>query len=288
MAQTQRLESLGILAGGIAHDFNNLLTVISGNSEMLRMTVSEIEHADKYLNHIDESCGYAADLCRQMLAYAGQSKLAVGAFDLSELVDSMGSLIQSSADSHVKIRMDLLGSSLVTVKADATQIKQVVLNVIVNAVEAIGQRDGEIDLRTYTTYLDQQQLKDLFNGEAIKAGEYGVFEVRDTGCGMSGDLQRKIFDPFVTTKATGSGLGLSAVLGVVQAHQGGLKLQSQEKKGTTIAIYLPVAEREKEDVILSHEDKGIEAWAGGSLALIVDDEDMVQEVFGFFCPRNEL
>lgn len=278
LAQMQRLESLGILAGGIAHDFNNLLTVISGNAELLRLAVAEDEITGKYIDHIDQSCDHAADLCRQMLAYAGKGRLVVGKVDLSAIIKSMGSLIEASAGRNVQIHMDGLDTSVAKVEADVSQIKQVVLNFIVNAVDAIGAKQGEIHLRTYTTYVDTQKLKTLFNGQDIQAGEYTVFEITDTGCGIPKALREKIFDPFVTTKATGSGLGLSAVLGIVQAHKGGLELRSKEGVGTRFRMYLPALEEEQQPASHAMEAHEAEAWSGDGLVLVVDDEVMVREV----------
>jgi len=278
LSHTQRLGSLGILAGGIAHDFNNLIAVISGNAELLRMLDSKDKKAEEHINQIDESCIHAADLCKQMLAYAGMGKVVVSDVELTMLVKSMGSLIRSTVGRHISIHTDLLNDSVDMIEADASQIKQVVLNFIMNAVDAIGSDSGEISLRTYTQYVDSKKLQTLFNGENIQEGKYTVFEISDTGCGIAEALQPKIFDPFFTTKESGSGLGLSAVLGIVQGHQGGLEMYTKEGVGTRFRVYFPALEHEKDVVTSSGETSDEEQCLGGGLVMVVDDEVAVQEV----------
>ncbi|MDQ7058437.1 MAG: PAS domain S-box protein [Ghiorsea sp.] len=240
LEHVQRLESLGVLTGGIAHDFNNLLTAIAGNAELLRSEVKDVEAAQLYMDHIDDSCNHAADLCKQMLAYAGKGQYEIDSIALNDLVDSISRLMRASVSSSIRLGIQL-DENLPMIEGDASQVKQVILNFIVNSADAIGEQDGQIKISTFRRVLNRKKLGVLYNGTHMDEGEYVVLEVKDSGCGMSESLQKKIFDPFVTTKTTGSGLGLSAVLGIVKAHHGGLEVRSEENKGTVFRVFFPIS-----------------------------------------------
>lgn len=282
LEHVQRLESLGVLTGGIAHDFNNLLTAIAGNAELLRTEIQGVPSAKAYMDHIDDSCNHAADLCKQMLAYAGKGQYVIDTIELNGLVKSISRLMRASVSSRIRLVVDL-DENLPVIEGDVSQVKQVILNFIVNSADAIGEQNGQIKISTFKQVLNRKKLGILYNGTHMEEGEYVVLEVKDSGCGMSKSLQKKIFDPFVTTKATGSGLGLSAVLGIVKAHQAGLKVRSEEEKGTTFRIFFPTSEAGMNSVALAVSE--IDTWDGAGLILVVDDDATVRDVVASFAEK---
>ena len=286
LEHVQRLESLGVLAGGIAHDFNNLLTAIAGNAELLRLEVSHVEAAKPYMDHIDDSCNYAADLCKQMLAYAGKGQYVIDTINLNDLVKSMSRLMRASVSSRIRLGVQL-DEKLPMIEGDVSQIKQVILNFIVNSADAIGVQDGQIKISTFRRVLNRKKLGVLYNGTHMDEGEYVVLEVKDSGCGMSESLQKKIFDPFVTTKTTGSGLGLSAVLGIIKAHLGGLEVHSEEGKGTVFRVFFPMSGFIKTTtIVIATGEMG--TWDGAGLILVVDDDATVRDVVAAFAEKLNL
>jgi len=284
LEHSQRLESLGVLAGGIAHDFNNLLAAISGNAELVRLEIDDFPVAVKYMNHIDESCGHAADLCRQMLAYAGKGKYVSEAIDVNALVKSMSRLIRASVSSNVSLKVKL-DVQLPLIEGDSSQIQQIILNFIVNSAAAIGeQQPGEIKITTGTTLLNKKMLGSIYNGINLDTGKYVVFEVKDSGGGMSEEIKNHIFDPFFTTKGNqGSGLGLSAVLGIVSTHKGGIRLESELGKGTVFQVFMPISS--KTSAIEMIDTSEVDQWTGEGLVLIVDDDESVREVAEAFASK---
>jgi len=283
LEHVQRLESLGVLTGGIAHDFNNLLTAIAGNAELLRSEVKDVEAAQLYMDHIDDSCNHAADLCKQMLAYAGKGQYVIDAIALNDLVDSISRLMRASVSSSIRLGVQR-DENLPMIEGDASQVKQVILNFIVNSADAIGGQDGQIKISTFRRVLNRKKLGVLYNGTHMDEGEYVVLEVKDSGCGMSESLQKKIFDPFVTTKTTGSGLGLSAVLGIVKAHHGGLEVRSEENKGTVFRVFFPISGFTKTTSIAIGTGE-IDTWDGAGLILVVDDDATVRDVVASFAEK---
>jgi len=282
LEHAQRLESLGVMAGGIAHDFNNLLAAITGNAELLKDEVKDVAGAQPYMHNIDESCGHAADLCRQMLAYAGKGSYSLEAIDVNALMQSMGRLIRASVSSSVSLKVKL-DSQLPMIEGDISQIKQIILNFIVNSADAIGSAEGEIKLSTYTTLVDRTLMSKIYNGLNLSEGKYTVLEVKDNGPGISKAIQEKIFDPFFTTKGTGSGLGLSAVLGIVRAHHGAVQLESEPGKGTMFRVFLPISSQSEPAHVIQTSE--LNAWKGDGLVLIVDDDETVRKVVKAFMTK---
>jgi PAS domain S-box-containing protein len=236
MLHAQRLESLGVLAGGIAHDFNNILTAILGRLGLVSSKV-ESPSARSHLAEAELAVQRAADLCRQMLVYAGKGKPQVRPIDLSRLVDEMGRMLEVSVPRQIELRHDL-ADGLPPVAGDANQLRQVVMNLITNAAEAIGGQAGRIVLRTRA--VDAASLPpERFVSGGPTTGACVAIEVADSGCGMDEATRRRMFDPFFTTKFTGRGLGMSAILGIVRDHGGGLSVESEIGRGTTITVYLP-------------------------------------------------
>jgi PAS domain S-box-containing protein len=274
LQETQKLESLGVLAGGIAHDFNNLLTGIIGNASLARQDLSATSPARPSLEQIEETALRAADLCKQMLAYSGKGRFQIQRLDLSAVVRETMRLIQLSIAKTAVLRFEL-ADSLPSVEADATQIRQVVMNLVINASEALGGKSGVISINTGLVRADRTYLDNTILSDTLPEGQYAFLEVSDNGCGMTAEQQARIFEPFFTTKFTGRGLGLSAVLGIVRGHHGALRVYSEEGKGTTFKILLPVAEGPADSVIAAQHDG---QWTGIGIVLVVDDEPSVRNV----------
>jgi PAS domain S-box-containing protein len=236
LRQAQKLESLGVLAGGIAHDFNNLLSAILGNLNLAQLKLAPDAPSEPYLKSAESTILRAADLARQMLAYSGKGRFVVQPLDLSHLVGEITHLLTVSISKKVVLRYDLK-PDLPAIEADASQVQQVIMNLVTNASEAIGDKEGIIALETGTRDLDQKAMDFLFAGQELEPGKFVTLQVSDTGCGMSPATVARIFDPFFTTKASGRGLGLSAMLGILRGHRAGLKIYSELGKGSTFQVY---------------------------------------------------
>jgi PAS domain S-box-containing protein len=273
--QAQKLESLGVLAGGIAHDFNNLLMGILGNADLALLDISRVHPAHNNLLEVKNAAHRSADLARQMLAYSGKGRFVIEAINLNEVVREMGHLLESSISKSSLLKYDL-SNDLPSIEADVTQIRQVVMNLITNASEALGEETGVIRITTGVMHCDRTFLRQTYLDEQQPEGEYTYLEVTDSGCGMDKETAARIFDPFYTTKFTGRGLGLAALLGIVRGHRGAIKVDSQPGKGTTFMIAFPALDKPAETL---REDIGEETqWSGSGTVLLVDDEEMVLSV----------
>jgi PAS domain S-box-containing protein len=278
----QKLESLGVLAGGIAHDFNNLLTGILGNAELALMDVPESSPARLNLVGIERAAVRAADLCRQMLAYSGRGRFVIETLDLPGIVMEMAHMLEVSISKKVQLTYNLM-SNVPPVEADATQLRQIILNLITNASESIGEGSGEISLSVGVMECDRSYLSGAFIDETLPTGTYTYLEVTDTGIGMDEETIAKIFDPFFSTKFAGRGLGLSAVLGIIRGHRGAIKVDSVPGSGSSFRVLLPAykgnstQERHKPPISAS--------WRGQGLVLLVDDEEAVRAVAGDMLQR---
>ena len=239
MLESARLESLGVMAGGIAHDFNNLLTGILGNASLLAESAHGREHA--MINQIMLSAERAADLTRQMLAFSGMGRFTVEVLDINRLVKENLALLKASLSRTVCVELEL-GCEACFVEADRAQIQQVVMNLLVNASEAVGDRPGKIAIRTALVERESSRFNAHLQA-VVSPGHYALLEVRDNGSGITAETLKKIFDPFFTTKFTGRGLGLAAVLGIVRGHHGDLEVMTQPGIGTTFRVFLPASER---------------------------------------------
>ncbi|MBD3175629.1 MAG: PAS domain S-box protein [Armatimonadia bacterium] len=278
LQQAQKLESLGLLAGGIAHDFNNLLMGVLGNADLALNTMLETAPARPFVRNIETAARRAADLCNQMLAYSGKGRFIVEDLDLSELVEEMVHMLEVSVSKAAALRLSL-ASDLPAISADASQIRQVVMNLIVNASDALGDQVGVINLSTEANECDAEYLAATYLDDSLKPGSYVVLEVSDTGCGMDAETQERIFDPFFTTKFAGRGLGMAAVLGIVRGHGGAIKLYSEVGTGTTIKVLLPASTTSDTRKGSAEGRPGRDmAGAGDMTVLVVDDEDTVREV----------
>lgn len=274
--QTQRLESLGVLAGGIAHDFNNLLMTIQGYSDLTLSDIPAGSHVGRFVNEIQKATHRAADLCRQMLAYSGRSKFVTGFVDLHKLVKDMTELLQASVTKKARLALQLNGQPPI-IEADSTQINQIIMNLVINASEAIGHDHGEIIVKATIVDCDEDDLINPYITNDLLPGKYACIEVSDNGCGMTEDTLKKLFDPFFTTKFTGRGLGMSAVLGIIRGHEGTLQVSSRPGEGTCFCIYFPLAHATLPENEEQHQIEGAMVPAETTV-LVVDDEESVRKV----------
>ena len=278
MLHAQKLESLGVLAGGIAHDFNNLLMGILGNTEVALEDLPEECACRESLAEVLRAGRRAADLVNQMLTYSGKRQPVVGVMDLNALIGEMVQLLRASIPPRVSLNYDL-DDGLPLAPADETQIRQVIMNLITNAAEAIGDRTGTVDVRTRSLRVpDESASATLFGGREVPPGDYIAVEVADDGCGMDEDTKARIFDPFFSTKFTGRGLGLAAALGIVNGHNGTLLLESTPGKGSTFTVLLPRTEGEGEAVSPPGIPPADVPLRGSGRLLLVDDEEAVRNV----------
>jgi PAS domain S-box-containing protein len=274
LQQAQRLESLGVLAGGIAHDFNNLLVGILGNASLALADVPPGDPLRDPLLGIELSAQRAADLTRQLLAYSGKGRFVIERVDLTRLVEEMASLLEAALSKKAELRL-ALKTGLPVVDADATQLRQVVMNLLTNASEALGDAPGEIVVRTGVQRVDDAYAERTVDGATIAPGEYVFLEVADTGHGIPAADIARIFEPFYTTKFTGRGLGLAATLGIVRGHRGGIKVYSEVGRGTTFKVLLPAVEGESTP---AGGTSATRAFVATGVAMIVDDEPSVRAV----------
>ncbi len=274
LLHAQKLESLGVLAGGIAHDFNNILMAIIGNADLALMRISKESPAVENLHRIEKAAVRAADLAKQMLAYSGKGKFVIEHIDLNMLMEEMLHMLEVSVSKKAVLRINQ-HQPLPPVEADATQMRQIVMNLVINASEAIGDRSGFITITTGCMVCDRNYLKDVWLDENLSAGQYVYLEIADSGCGMDKDTLAKLFDPFFTTKFTGRGLGMAAVLGIVRGHRGAIKVYSEVDKGTAFKILLPASGKTAD---ISHGEAPADGWLGSGTVLLVDDEETVRGV----------
>ena len=274
LVRTQKLESLGVLAGGIAHDFNNILMAVIGNAELAMMRLNKESPVIENLIRIERAAAKAADLAKQMLAYSGKGKFVVEQIGLNLLLEEMLQMLEVSIPKKVLLRLNL-ASNLPSVEVDATQLRQVVMNLVINASEAIGDKSGVIAITTGCMDCDKSYLKDIWLIENITEGLYVYLEVADSGCGMNKDTIEKIFEPFFSTKFTGRGLGMAAVMGIIRGHKGAIKVYSEPGKGSTFKILLPASDKPAE--LFNHE-LSTDDWRGSGTVLLVDDEETVRGI----------
>jgi PAS domain S-box-containing protein len=242
MQEAQKLESLGVLAGGIAHDFNNLLSVVLGNASLARLEAAETPANAARLDSIVTAANRAAELCRQLLAYAGKGSFSLTRLNLNALITETTRLLELSISKQARLEF-ALAPALPAIEADASQLRQIIMNLVINASEALGEHNaGTIRLATTVVRLPQPGAASLGPVAELAPGDYVCTEISDTGSGMTPDVLGRIFDPFFTTKFTGRGLGLAAVLGIVRTHQGALRVTSIPGHGSTFHIYLPVSQ----------------------------------------------
>ncbi len=285
LQQTQKLESLGLLAGGIAHDFNNLLTAILGQSSMVAQDLPDDSPARANVLLIQESAVRAADLCRQMLAYSGRGRFLIRAIDLSALLRSTVELLKVTLRHTTVLHLDL-AADLPAVEGDPSQLQQVAMNLVLNAADAIGEQGGAIHLATRLEHADRALLETMYLAPDLPPGDYVRLEVVDTGCGMSPEVLARVFDPFFTTKFTGRGLGLAAVLGIVRGHRGAIRVGSTPGVGTAFTLLFPVAPRPASPLPSPARSAGPAPVQPERTILVVDDDESVRRTVKAMLQRH--
>ena len=271
LRQFQKLESLGVLASGLAHDFNNLLVGIFGNMDLALHALAPADPVRRHVAAARAAAERAGELIEQMLTYAGKGKSRTEEVDLNQLVREMADLLSAPVSKKTTVHFDLCEGPL-TIRGDPTQIRQIVMNLITNAGQAIGEQPGDITLETERCECKRALLREIRPDEELPEGEYARLRVTDTGPGMDAETRERIFDPFFTTKTSGSGLGLSAVHGIVRGHRGAIKVDSEPGRGSAFTLWLPATTR----AAASSPERPLSEWRGHGTVLIVDDDAAVR------------
>jgi signal transduction histidine kinase len=273
LEETQRLEGLGVLAGGIAHDFNNILTGVLMSASLARLDVHNPLAVAEHLRRIEDNSRRAAALCEHMLAYAGKGRVQLAALDLNALVRDTLELLQPALLKDVDLALEL-GAGPLPLRGDAARLRQVLMNLLTNAAEALIEPPRRIRLQSGRVRLDAAALQRLAHRGEAQPGEFVQIEISDTGSGMSAETLARIFEPFFTTKFTGRGLGLCAVLGIIRSHGGALDVASVPGQGTTFRACFPLAAETPASVPPARPP----ARRGSGRVLVIDDEESVRAV----------
>jgi PAS domain S-box-containing protein len=272
--QAQKLESLGVLAGGIAHDFNNMLVGILGNVDFALQETPPASQSRQALTDIRDAGLRLTELTRQLLAYSGRGRSVAQRIDLNRLVEDIVQLLGAVISKKAQLRFDL-ASSGVEVEVDATQIRQVLMNLVTNASDALQATPGLITIETRRVEVDRAYLDFACPNPPITEGSYVILEIADTGGGMDSATREKIFDPFFSTKFAGRGLGLAATLGILRSHNGAISVQSDLGYGTRFTVFLPAASPMLRAGVIS---SGTSSEPASAVVLVVDDDDAVRKL----------
>ncbi|HEY3838356.1 MAG TPA: PAS domain S-box protein [Bryobacteraceae bacterium] len=272
----QRLESLGILAGGIAHDFNNLLTAIMGHASMAKLLLPEQSPAVSSIDLVLGASKSAAQLTQQMLAYSGRGKFVVEAINISDFVQETSRFASSLVSKKATVRYQL-ATEIPVIEVDVAQLRQILINLLTNASDALNDKPGSIDVKTGSLWIGENEYPVVGSQSTLAPGEYVFLEVADTGCGMDQDTLARIFDPFFTTKFTGRGLGLAAVMGIVRGHSGTLDVQSKPGEGSRFRVFFPTGHSSAPPRI-DHVESDWRKWTAQGVVLVVDDEPLVRQL----------
>jgi PAS domain S-box-containing protein len=274
--QARRLESLGVLAGGIAHDFNNLLMVVMGHLELMGRSLDPDSPARWNLVEVEKAARRAGTLCQQMLAFSGHRAMARQRLSLNDFLRSLASALEPSFPRQAPVELRLQ-DPLPEIDADPGSLRQVVLNLVDNAREAMTNRSGPVTVATSRCECDRALLSGLTLGESLPPGPYVCLEVVDTGCGMAEEIRRRLFEPFFSTKFPGRGLGLAAVLGIVRAHNGAIGVDSTPDRGSRFRLFFPLAAPMAPSPEEPLPPLASSAAQAGTI-LLVDDQESVRSV----------
>ncbi|MGB1251049.1 MAG: ATP-binding protein, partial [Candidatus Promineifilaceae bacterium] len=275
LRQKHKLESLGMMSGGIAHDFNNMLTAMLAQASLARAVLPESSRAMRYVDKMVTSAERAAKLTEQLLAYSGRGHFDIRLVNLNQLLEDNLHLLEVALSKTILLELELADASL-HIEADVTQIQQLIMNLVINAADAIERPSGHIKVTTNVIELSETRTFVSYDGELLPNGHYTCLEVDDNGCGISAEALSRIFDPFFTTKVSGHGLGLAAVLGIVRGHQGGLQVQSEVGVGTMFTLLFPMMEVEA--VVVEDVVEEISAENVQGKVLVIDDEAPIREL----------
>ena len=269
------MQSLGVLAGGVAHDFNNLLTGVLGHAELAllrlgRVSPAELRHS---LGEIRDFAREAAALAKQMLAYAGKGTLVTEALNVADIAAEALRLVHSTVAARAFLEQKV-STTLPTVRGDRTQLRQVIVNLVMNAVESLGERRGTVRLNIDTQHLGPEQLGGLWKPDRPQAGQHVVLTVSDNGQGMSEETIAHIFEPYFSTKVAGRGMGLAATQGIVRAHGGSIGVESTVDVGSTFRVLLPLETESPSVAVSLFADE--KPARGQGVILLIDDEWVVR------------
>ena len=271
MQQAKKLESLGVLAGGIAHDFNNLLVGILGNASLAQLEVDGKSAALESLREIENAAQRAAELTRQLLAYAGKGRYIVEAVDVTHTIREMSVLLRSAISRNAALELEL-AAVLPRVEVDLSQFRQVVMSLVTNASDALFEGPGSIRISTGPQQVTAEYLDACVPGTVATPGPYVFVEVRDTGSGMDAVTRQRMFEPFFSTKFTGRGLGLAATMGILRAHRGAIRVYSERGRGTTVTLLFPAPSESLATPVIEH------SWRHDGHVLLIDDDASVRSV----------
>jgi two-component system cell cycle sensor histidine kinase/response regulator CckA len=272
--QAQKFESLNVMAGSIAHNFNNLLMVMLGNLELALDRLLPLSPERREIEKAEKAAKHAAELSNLMLTYVGQKQMDMQVVNISDIIRGMSEILELALSKKAVLKFNPEFKPALF-KGDPVQIRQVVMNLVGNAAEAVGDNQGTVTLTTGTMFCDRSCFSPPFQNENLPEGDYVYLEIADTGCGMDQETLGKIFDPFFTTRFQGRGLGMAVVLGILRAHHGTILLDSQPGEGTTIRVLFPALESAEKDERRAPTDKF--KWQGkGTVLMIDDDEDVLQ------------
>lgn len=274
LLQTQKLESLGLLAGSFAHDFNNILASVIPSAELLEKEFAEDSSQREYAANIKQAGLNAAELCHQILTYAGQAKKCDEKIDLNLLVTQTINLVHASISKQARLDLDL-NRLLPRIQGNSGQLRQLIMNLVINASDALEGKPGAVSVKTFEGHAAKEWFQSALIGVDCREGSYVFFKVQDTGCGMSAETIGKIFDPFFTTKYYGRGLGLAAAHGIIRAHNGALRVDSVVGQGTTFILAFPANLPPSESI--ESDDFSDSSWKGHGKVLLVDDDTLVRD-----------
>ena len=275
LRQSQKLESIGILAGGIAHDFNNLLMGVLGNVGLALMEVDEFSTTSRRLQEIQTAARRLSELTNQLLVYSGRGRINKEMINISNLVREMAELLKPAISKKAEIVFEM-GEEPPKFDGDPTQVRQVVMNLITNASDALQNEPGQITISTGRMYAGRAYLEQCYIDDNLPDGDYVFVEIADSGIGMTHETMLRIFDPFFTTKFKGRGLGLAAVLGIVRKHGGALRVNSKQGSGTSFTVLFPVAPGQESKREAEMERPSIKKGSG--TVLVIDDEELVRNI----------
>ena len=284
LRQVQKMEAVGTLASGIAHDFNNLLGGILGYTSLLKMNLSKDDENYEYVDLIEKAGERAAELTSQLLAFSRRGKYEIQPLNLNHCVNNVIKLLNRTIDKNIEITTDL-DKELPVVKGDPGQLEQAIMNICINAVQAMSvpnqdsetlpsSAGGTLHIETKVVHLDEEYVRSHLGA---KSGDYVLLSITDTGCGMDEETKAKIFEPFFTTKepGKGTGLGMAMVYGIVKNHGGYISVYSEIGEGSTIKIYLPIANETTDTEQKPQERKPL---TGKETILVIDDEEVIRKV----------
>ena len=273
--QAQKFESLNVMAGSIAHNFNNLLMAVLGNLELASEKLPVDSPLKRNIDNAARAAEHAAELSTLMLTYVGKTEVKMEVINITEVVEEMMAVLELALSKKAKLQFNC-SPAPVFFKGDPARIRQVIMNLVTNAAEAVGDTHGTITMTTGTVFCERACFQQPFIKDDLPEGNYVYLEISDTGCGMDRETINKIFDPFFTTKFLGRGLGMAVVLGILRAHRGLISLDSRPGKGTKVRVLFPALDIPGKGSVKI--GKVVNGWCGSGTILLVDDQESILDV----------